>query len=82
MEPETNRPPARTGAARLLWGAFLALLALVFAADFLVKHHAYFGIDGMPGFKALFGFAAVAALIVAARLLGALLQRPDDYYDE
>jgi hypothetical protein len=81
MVPDTHRL-ARQRTIRLFWIGFFVLLGVVFAADFLIKHHAYFGLDGIPGFKAVFGFAAVVAMIVAARVLGGLLQRPDDYYDE
>lgn len=54
----------------ILWLA--ALVVLLLGADFLVEHHPYFGIDGLPGFAVLFGgLAALAtvALGVAARRL-------------
>lgn len=81
MQPDS---PRRAGPRmiRSLWIAFGALLGIVLAADFLVQHHAYFGIDGTPGFKAVLGFLAVVAMMVLARLVGALLQRPDDHYGE
>lgn len=81
MDTDTHRS-AGSRKNRLPWIAFGALLGVVFAADFLVKHQAYFGIDGIPGFKAVYGFAAIVALMVVARVLGALLQRPDDHYDQ
>ena len=65
----------------LLWRGFSAVLALTVAAEFLLAHEPYFGIDGVFGFNAWFGFLACAALIVFARGLGVLLKRPDDYYE-
>ena len=71
----------RPRSIRLLWRTFIAILALTVAADFLVTHEPYFGIDGIFAFNAWFGFLACAALIVFAKGLGAFLERPDDYYD-
>lgn len=67
---------------RVLWRAFIAILALTVAAEFFVAHEPYFGIDGYFAFNAWFGFLACAALILFAKGLGAFLKRPDDYYDE
>lgn len=67
---------------RLLWRAFLALLALtvlVEAAIVLVPH---FAVESIFGFNAWFGFGACVVMIVAAKALGAWLKRPDTYYDE
>ena len=66
---------------RLLWRAFIGVLALTLAAELFVTQHAYFGIDGSFGFNAWFGFLACAALILFAKGLGAFLKRSDDYYD-
>jgi hypothetical protein len=71
----------RPGSMRMLWRVFIAILALSVAADFLLAHEAYFGIDGYFAFNAWFAFLACAALIVFAQALGAFLKRPDDYYD-
>lgn len=72
----------RAGTIRNLWIAFIATLVLVVLADLIVDRKAHFGIDGVFGFGAWFGFAACVVLIVGAKLLGALLKRPDGYYDE
>jgi hypothetical protein len=47
----------------------------------VIAHHPYFGLDGTFGFGAWFGFASCVAMIVFAKALGALLKRPDTYYD-
>lgn len=72
----------RPGTIRTLRRVFAAMLVLSVAADFLVAHEPYFGIDGYFAFNAWFGFLACAALIIFAEGVGAFLKRPDDYYDE
>lgn len=65
-----------------LWRFFIAVLAATVAAEFFIEHEAYFGIDGSFGFNAWYGFAACAAMIVVAKLIGLVLKRPDTYYEE
>lgn len=72
----------RPESIRRLSRVFAAMLVLSVAADFLVAHEPYFGIDGYFAFNAWFGFLACAALIIFAEGAGAFLKRPDDYYDE
>jgi hypothetical protein len=66
---------------RWLWRIFIAVLAATVAAGLFVHEHLA-GIAGTFGFAAWFGFLACAALILAAKAIGALLKRPDTYYDE
>jgi hypothetical protein len=66
---------------RRLWIAFAIVLAATVAMDLLVQPHPYFGLDGTFGFGAWFGFASCIALILVSKALGALLKRPDSYYD-
>ncbi len=66
---------------RLLWRGFLAVLALTVLAELVVTLHPHFGVDSLFGFHALFGFLACLAMIVVAKALGAVLKRPDDYYE-
>ena len=40
-----------------------------------------FDLEGTFGFGAWFGFLSCVVLIVFAKALGALLKRPDTYYD-
>ena len=72
----------RATSIRRLWIAFIAMLAATVLADLAVEHHSYFGLDGTFGFGAWFGFASCVVLIVFAKALGALLKRPDTYYDD
>ena len=66
---------------RLLWWIFGALLALTLAAELGIQHESAFAVERVFGFNVLFGFAACAALIVVARLVGLALKRPDAYYE-
>ena len=66
---------------RRLWALFIVVLALTVTADLFIEHHPYFGVDGTIGFGAWFGFASCVALILVAKVLGAVLKRPDSYYD-
>lgn len=65
-----------------LWRVFILILALTVAAEFFVEHKAHFGIDGVFGFNAWYGFVVCAAMIVIAKLIGIVLKRPDTYYGE
>jgi hypothetical protein len=67
--------------ARLLWRGFLAVLALTVAAEAAVTLHPHFEVDAYFGFHAAYGLLACLAMILAAKALGLLLKRPDDYYE-
>jgi len=41
-----------------------------------------FGIDGVFGFNAWYGFAACVALVAVAKTVGFVLKRRDTYYDD
>lgn len=71
----------RPATIRRLWIAFIAVLAATVLVQWLVPVQGHFGVDGGFGFNAWYGLAACALMIVAARLLGVLLKRRDDYYD-
>ncbi len=65
---------------RRLWLGFLVVLALTLVAEWAVTLHPAFAVEGWFGFNAAFGFVACALMILAAKLLGVLLKRPDSYY--
>jgi hypothetical protein len=71
----------RESTIRRLWIGSAIVLAATVLLDLVIHHHPYFGLAGTFGFGAWFGFASCAAMIVAARALGAILKRPDTYYD-
>ena len=76
---EENRPK--------LWYFQIFILALAVIPEFFIHHHAYFEaqgihVDARSGFYAWYGFATCAVMVIAAKILAAVLKRPDDYYDE
>ena len=73
---------ARPETIKLIWRVSLAVLALLVLADLAVVHHPHFGIDGTIGFGAWFGFLSCVLMVIFAKALGALLKRPDTYYDD
>jgi hypothetical protein len=79
--PEHDHWLARSRTIRLLWAAFIAVLAALVASDLVVTHHPHFGLESSFGFGAWFGFLSCVVLIVLAKALGSLLKRPDTYYD-
>ncbi|MBB5751716.1 hypothetical protein [Prosthecomicrobium pneumaticum] len=52
-----------------------AVVALLLGADFLVAHHPYFGIDGLPGFALAFGGLAALATLALGAAAGRLIAR-------
>ena len=66
---------------KLLWRGFLGILALTVLAELLAHMHPHFGIDGIFGFHAFFGFIACVVLILGSKAIGTFLKRPDSYYD-
>jgi len=79
--PRAQHPLERPETIRKLWRAGLALLALTLAAEFLYEGHPHFGVDGLFGFNAAYGFLACVAMGLFAKLLGVFLKRDEDYYD-
>lgn len=71
----------RPGIIRLLWIAFLLVLALSLLAGVFFDIHAYFPLAGTFAFHAWFGFATCIGIIVFAKALGRLLHRKDSYYE-
>lgn len=67
---------------RRLWRAFIVVLALTVAAQFVVPVHGYFVADGWFAFSAIFGFLACVGMVLLAWLLGLVLKRHDTYYGE
>ncbi len=81
MPPDHDHWLVRESTIRRLWIVGLVGLAVLVALDFVVPHTPHFGIDGLFGFGAWFGFGACVAMVVFAKALGAILKRPDTYYE-
>jgi hypothetical protein len=74
--------PFTARVARILWAAFIAVLVVTVAGGLFIHPHGMGGIEESFGFGAWYGFATCVAMIVVARLIGAVLKRPDTYYDD
>jgi hypothetical protein len=87
-EERTDTPPplaggsriSRPGTIRVLWIAFIVVLALTVAAELAVHLHPRFRLERWFGFHAAWGFLSCVAMVFVANLLGIFLRRPDDYY--
>jgi hypothetical protein len=72
----------RPGTVKRLWIAFIAVLAFTVLAQIAIPVEGHFGVDASFAFNAWYGLGGCAAMILVAKLLGALLKRRDTYYDE
>lgn len=57
------------------------LCALMFGADFFYTKKAYFEIEEIFGFYAVYGFLGSVGLVLAAKAMRPLLRRDEDYYE-
>lgn len=73
---------ARPGTIRMLWIALSSFLALLLVAGAAFPHKAYFGLDGVFAFAAMYGFAACVLLVLGSKAIAIFLKRPDTYYDD
>ena len=81
-DKDTDHWLVRASSIRLLWIGSVLVLAVLVLLDLVVQHRAHFGIDGVFGFGAWYGFGACIALVLTAKMLGLILKRPDTYYDD
>jgi sterol desaturase/sphingolipid hydroxylase (fatty acid hydroxylase superfamily) len=82
MSDSDNHWLVRAKTIRLLWVLFIAILVVTVLAEFLIHKHEYFGLDGSFGFSAWYGFITCVAMVAGAKLLGYVLKRKEDYYDD
>lgn len=61
---------------------FYALCIGLFAADFIIHRHIYHDWENLPGFYAIFGFAACVVLVLIATQMRKVLMRDENYYDD
>ena len=81
-EPRDDSWLSRPETVRWLWIVFGVVLALTLLAQLVFDSPGYFGVDGWFGFPAIFGFGCCVLMVFAAKALGVLIKRPDDYYDD
>lgn len=72
----------RPASIRRLWIGFSVVLALTVIAQLGIYIKGYFGVDGWLGFGAAYGFFCCVGMVLAAKALGVLLKRPENYYDD
>ena len=72
----------RPSTVRKLWIGSSIVLALVVLAQTVIYVKGYFGIDAWFGFGAVYGFGSCLVMVLVAKLLGLVLKRPQNYYDD
>jgi uncharacterized membrane protein len=72
----------RPSTIRKLWIGSSIVLTLVILAQTVFYVKGYFGFDAWFGFGAIYGFVSCLVMVLVAKLLGLILKRPLDYYDE
>lgn len=81
-DKEIGHPLTRPRTIRLLWWLFSAVLATTVLLQLVIYVKGYFTVDGWFGFGAVFGFICCVLMVLVAKVLGAVLKRPRDYYPE
>ena len=81
-EPENVSWLVKPTTIRLLWRVSIVILALTVLAQLVVKVKGYFVVDGWFGFGAVFGFTACLLMVLLAKLLGTVLKRVEQYYQD
>ena len=72
----------RPSTIRKLWIGSSIILALTVLAQTVIYVKGYFGVDAWFGFGAVYGFGSCLLMVLVAKLLGFILKRPENYYDE
>jgi hypothetical protein len=67
---------------RGLWISLYVVCGLLIIPDFFMRGEPHFRVDGLFGFYALLGFVSCSVLILFSKLVGFLLKKREDYYDE
>ena len=72
----------RRATIRILWIVLSVALTITVLFDFVVDQYVVFGVEGIFGFAAWYGFLTCVAMVLAAKGLGFFLKRTDRYYDD
>ena len=65
-----------------LWIAAIVVLALTVLVELAITLHPHFDIEATFGFHAVFGFLSCVCMVLFAKVLGYLIKRKDDYYED
>lgn len=60
---------------------YISLAVIAVADIFAPREHAAFFWDSIPAWSAVFGIVSIVLTVVAAKILGFVLRRREDYYD-
>lgn len=71
----------RESSIKKIWIVAIVVLILTVILEFFVALHPHFKIEGLFGFHAIYGFLTCVGMVVFAKLLGFLIKRKDDYYE-
>ncbi len=63
------------------WTLGVLLMCVLLLWEALIEREAHFNLDGF-GFFAWYGFGACALMTVVSVIVGRVLKRRDDYYDD
>lgn len=72
----------RPSTIRILWWVMGVVLGLTVLAQFFIPVKGKFALESTFAFGAWFGFFACVLMVLAARVLGWWLKKPEDYYGE
>ncbi len=67
---------------KMLWLVGVVILTAVTVGDVAVGGYGGFGIDGSIAFYSWYGLATCVVMVLFSKILGAVLKRRDDYYDD
>ena len=60
----------------------IAIAGLLVIIDFTIHRHAYFYLEEIIGFPAIFGFVCFVFIVIIGKQLRKILMRKEDYYDK
>jgi len=60
----------------------IAIAGLLLIIDFTIHRHAYFYLEEIIGFPAIFGFVCFVFIVIIGKQLRKILMRKEDYYDK
>ena len=71
----------KPGIQKLILRVLYAACAVLVVADFVVHRQPITPIERVPAFYAMYGFAALVGVVLAAKGLRLLVKRDEEYYD-
>jgi len=74
--------PEEKALIKKAWRIFGIALLATCIAEYWVHPHDYFPGQSWRWFHVLYGFVGCVAIVYASILIGKLLKKPEDYYDD